>query len=149
MKNLESCQDSSITSICLAKYTYKLRTFRKKMLSYLVMKLGGARDNLCKPIAEKVNFTKLYQKLKRSMKTWPKILLKDSTYWKIKKHCSSYWNNFMQIEPPSLLPYPNNTIGRPHLTLLTNCLLVTIFLSKEQFSFCIRNYIMTWSKNVL
>ena len=46
------------------------------------MKLGGARDNLCKPIAEKVNFTKLYQKLKRSMKTWPKIVLKDSTCFK-------------------------------------------------------------------
>ena len=48
-----------------------------------------------------------------------------------KTFCFSYWNYFMEITRSSFLPYSSGTIIRPHLTLLTSCILVAIFPTKE------------------
>ena len=112
---------------------WKDNAFLSALQYWQVLKQGCVRDNLCRPIAEKVNFTKFYQKFKWNLKKWPKTLPKDSknqmsmiqhsqNFFKI--FCFSYWNNFMQITLSSLLPYPINTIRRLHLTLLTNCILL-------------------------
>ena len=128
---------------------WKGNAFLSVLQYWPVLKPGGIRDNLCRPIVEKVNFTKFYQKFKWNPKTWPKTLLKESqnlneydlTFWKINKiFYFSYWNNFMQITLASLLPHPINTIGWLHLTLLTNCILVAIFPIKEELASCIRIY---------
>ena len=144
---------------------WKANSFLSVLQYWPVLKSGGVRDNLCRPIAEKVNFTKFYQKFKWNLKTWPKILFQESqnpneynsTFWKIKKiFYFSYWNNLMEITLPSLLSYPINTIRRLHLTLLTDCVLVdfpnkrkTCLLHQNSFKVTIFVDIITRNKNAL
>ena len=144
---------------------WKANSFLSVLQYWPVLKSGGVRDNLCRPIAEKVNFTKFCQKFKWNLKTWPKILFQESqnpneynsTFWKIKKiFYFSYWNNLMEITLPSLLPYPINTIRRLHLTLLTDCVLVdfptkrkTCLLHQNSFKVTIFVDIITRNKSAL
>ena len=57
---------------------------------------------------------------------------------KLKIILFSYWKKFMQITLSSFLPYPSNIMRRPHLTLLTSCILVAIFPPMEALTFCIK-----------
>ena len=83
------------------------------------------------------NFTKnLSGTWKLNLKACSRIQLTE----KFKNVLFYHWNNFMQIKLSSLLPYPNNTIGRSHVTLLTNCILVAIFPSNEELSSYFRIY---------
>ena len=65
-------------------------------------------------------------------RVWFSLLENQKTF------CFSYCDNFMQIKISSLLPYPNITIKRPHLTLLTIYILWAIFPPKEVLASCFR-----------